>query len=238
MKFVLPEFNRPSFNCPYCRAFAHQNWYAGGARPYVIRSDSSSELWKAMQASQPSPPVLHGTNANQACISVSGVSFSRCESCEKLAVWVNSNLVHPQNGGAVPANPDMPDEIRMDYEEASAILDRSPRGATALIRLAIQKLCKVLGQPGKDLNTDIASLVKGGIDERTQKAMDAVRLIGNSAVHPGQIDLADNRQTAQVLFKLLNLIVDKTISEAKLVDDIYALLPEEKVKAIEKRDGK
>jgi len=131
----------------------------------------------------------------------------------------------------------MSSDIRRDYDEASAILDLSPRGAAALIRLAIQKLCKELGQPGKNINEDIGSLVKAGLDPRVQQALDVVRVIGNYAVHPGQVDLRDDRATAETLFKLLNLIVEKTISEPKHVAEVYASLPEAQTRAIEKRDG-
>ena len=62
-------------------------------------------------------------------------------------------------------------DVRRDYEEASAILDASPRGAAALLRLAIEKLCKELGENGRDLNADIASLVRKGLDPRVQKAL-------------------------------------------------------------------
>ncbi|MFN7599434.1 MAG: DUF4145 domain-containing protein [Cereibacter sp.] len=78
----------------------------------------------------------------------------------------------------------MTEDIRRDYDEASTILDLSPRGAAALIRLGIQKLCKELGQAGKNINDDIGALVKDGLDVRVLQALDAVRVIGNSAVHP------------------------------------------------------
>ena len=32
---------------------------------------------------------------------------------------------------------------------------------------------------------DIVSMVKRGLEEQVQKALDAVRVIGNNAVHPG-----------------------------------------------------
>ena len=58
-------------------------------------------------------------------------------------------LVYPRAGEAPPRTLTLSEDIRRDYDEASSILDRSPRGAAALIRLAIQKLCKELGQVRK-----------------------------------------------------------------------------------------
>ncbi len=164
--------------------------------------------------------------------------FGKCFNCERVSVWIHDRLVYPVTGSAPQPNPDLSSDIRRDYDEASAILDRSPRGAAALIRLAIQKLCKELGQPGKNINQDIGALVKDGLDPRVQKALDAVRVIGNEAVHPGQIDLRDDRATAETLFRLLNLVAEKMISEPKHIDEIYNSLPENKRAAIQKRDEK
>jgi hypothetical protein len=71
---------------------------------------------------------------------------------------------------------------------------------------------------------------------RVQQALDVLRIVGNEAVHPGQIDLRDNRETAESLFRLFNLIVDKMISEPKHIAEIYGSLPPEKLKGIEERD--
>jgi hypothetical protein len=131
---------------------------------------------------------------------------------------------------------DLPPDVRRDYEEASQILDASPRGAAALLRSAIEKLCKELGESGKNLNDDIASLVRKGLDMRVRQALDVVRVIGNNAVHPGQIDLRDDRATAETLFGLVNLICEKMITEPKHVEAVYAKLPEAARKAIEQRD--
>jgi hypothetical protein len=72
---------------------------------------------------------------------------------------MDGKMVVPDMEGVPYPNDDLKDEIKVDYMEARSILSRSPRGASALLRLGIQKLCKQLGEPGKDINTDIASLV-------------------------------------------------------------------------------
>jgi hypothetical protein len=43
----------------------------------------------------------------------------------------------------------MPDEVKLDYEEAALIAQQSPRGAAALLRLALENLCNHLGDPSK-----------------------------------------------------------------------------------------
>lgn len=164
------------------------------------------------------------------------VWFSRCYSCDAVAIWLRERIIYPQSGQTVRPSPDMPVDIRRDFDEAAKILDHSPRGAAALLRLAIQKLCKELGKPGRNINDDIGALVKDGLDRRVQQALDAVRVIGNSAVHPGQIDIRDDREIAEALFKLLNLIVEKTISEPKHVQELYDSLPAGALEAIKKRD--
>ena len=136
----------------------------------------------------------------------------------------------------LPQIPDLSDEIRRDYDEASSILDLSPRGAAALIRLALQKLTKELGKSG-DLNKDIRALVEDGLEPEIQQALDVVRVIGNNAVHPGQIEFRDDREIAENLFGLLNLIADRMISRKKQVEEIYMKLPETNRQAIERADS-
>ncbi len=73
---------------------------------------------------------------------------------------------------------------------------------------------------------------------KIQKALDTVRVTGNEAVHPGILDLRDDQETAQNLFKLINFIAEKMISEPKEVEKLFDNLPEDKKEAIEKRDQK
>jgi len=125
-----------------------------------------------------------------------------------------------------------------DFEEAREIVDASPRGAAALLRLCTQKLCRYLGEKGKNLDEEIGNLVKKGLNPLIQQSLDVVRVIGNEAVHPGVIDLNDDRDTAIQLFTLVNSIAEQMISHPKAVRAMYDKLPEAKRKAIEQRDGK
>jgi hypothetical protein len=159
-----------------------------------------------------------------------------CAHCSRYSVWLRGQMIYPENIGVAPPNGDMREDIREDYLEASSIVNKSPRGAAALLRLCIQKLCTQLGEGGKNVNADIASLVKKGLSPKIQQALDIVRVIGNNAVHPGQIDLKDDSETALRLFELVNLITDTMITQPKQIEQLYGSLPEDQRKQIEGRD--
>jgi len=169
---------------------------------------------------------------------VPGLSIALCAHCNGYSIWYQTVMVEPSESSAPPPNSDMPDDVKRDYVEASGILSKSPRGTAALLRLAIQKLSIHLGQAGNNLNSDIAALVKQGLPLKLQQAADAVRVIGNNAVHPGQIDLTDDEPTATGLFDLVNLICDYLISQPKRVEEMYQKLPERQRAAIQERDEK
>ena len=181
--------------------------------------------------------VLAPENESRYSNTVGNLHLSQCFSCNRYALWLHDNLLYPAPHLHVECNSDMPDEIRADFNEAREIFFLSPRGAAALLRLALQKLCAVLGEAGKNIDDDIASLVKKGLSVEIQQALDIVRVIGNAAVHPGQIDLKDDPKTAESLFDLLNLIVEEKISEPRRLKEMHAKLPTNKRDAIAKRDG-
>ena len=146
-------------------------------------------------------------------------------------------MIYPISGTAPLPNADLPPDIKADYDEARSVISLSPRGSAALLRLAIQKLCVHLGEKGKDLNQDIANLVKKGLPQKIQQALDIVRVIGNNAVHPGQIDLRDDMQFAGKLFELVNLIAEVMLTKPKEIESLYAGLPQGQKEAILKRDS-
>ena len=137
-------------------------------------------------------------------------------------------------------NSDLPESIQRDYFEAAEIVEVSPRGAAAILRVAIEKLVDYLHAQGNDLNVKIGYLVKKkNLNKKIQKALDVVRVIGNNAVHAGQIDMTDDHATAHTLFLLINLIAKEMITEPEQVDTIYMdLIPEKNKADIVRRDLK
>jgi hypothetical protein len=133
---------------------------------------------------------------------------------------------------------DMPEALKVDYDEARGVFGSSPRSSAALLRLVIQKLCMELGLPGKNLNSDIGALVLRGLPVQVQQSLDIVRVVGNNQVHPGVLDVRDDAPLAMTLFELVNIIVENQIAVPKQVAALYAKLPETARKQIEERDAK
>ncbi len=147
-------------------------------------------------------------------------------------------MVVPAASTAPAPHEDFPEDPRNDYDEARAIFSQSPRAAVALLRLCLQKLLKEVGQKGENINADIAALVKVGLPDYVQKSLDYCRVIGNNAVHPGEINLDDTPEMGVVLFDMLNLIVEQLIAQPKRIASYYESLPEGARAAIEKRDAR
>lgn len=166
------------------------------------------------------------------------VVFSKCEACDREAIYIGGQIMLPSETDAPPPAIDLPADCVLDYEEAAAILPRSPRGAAALLRLSIQKLLPHLGATKKTIDAAIGELVAAGkVKTQIQQALDTVRVIGNESVHPGEMDLKDDRETALALFRIINLIVETEITEPKRLDALYSSLPKSKLAGIAQRDA-
>lgn len=258
-KYVPPSITETAFNCPHCGALAKQTWFAveaapltKDALPYRLTQLQAAEKdrfkdiedktkravaeARARKVSRGIPTLNHGAPRGYSNHDVFNVNVSQCFNCNEIGVWAISAMVWPVQNNAPAPNQDLPDDVRLDFEEAGRIVQLSPRGAAALLRLAIQKLCKELGGKGKNIDDDIAALVKAGLNVRIQQALDIVRVIGNEAVHPGTIDLRDDIQTATQLFDLVNIIAETMITQPKHIDALYKRLPPNKLAGIEARD--
>lgn len=215
---TIPTGESSNFVCPHCHAYTQQFW------GFVSNLSVYPGDQRVGSRKRTAGPMF---------------TMASCGSCGRESVFAGLVLIYPESSHAPRASGDMPREILEDFEEARLIYSRSPRGAAALLRLAIQKLCPILGATETDINKAIGGLVKAGkIPPAVQQALDSVRVIGNEAVHPGTMDLKDDHATAKSLFSLLNFIIEKAITEPKLISEIYGGLPPQKLAGIAQRDAK
>ena len=243
-----PKLLKKSFICPHCNVLAKQDWansknlsdtvsniYRHNFLNYRKSIDdydqkSIEKFLKLMQTDFPE---------NIRDYFPEEIFIARCHSCTDYSIWVSNNIVYPKNISIELPNSDMNEDIQELYNEAATIFIDSPKGATAILRLALQKLLMQMGKKGKKINDDIKELVAEGLNPKMQKALDFLRVVGNNAVHPGQIDLDDNQDIALKLFKVLNMIADDMITKPKDMNNLYDdIIPDETKGHINQRDGR
>lgn len=218
--FTAPKHQADGFNCPHCGSFNQQDWYLSAKH---FQNDG------------------YGGNQHQEAY----FSLAQCYRCKSYSLWISNEerMIYPLASVAPRPHKDMPKEILPDFNEAREIVSASPRGAAALLRLSAEKLAEMLvvrsgKNKGKDLNENIKILVADGLPPSIQKALDSLRVIGNESVHPGVLDLRDDRDTALRLFRLLNVIVDNRISQLQEIEELYeGKVPDSKKDAIQHRDS-
>ena len=212
MKLIAPNKDLKAFTCPHCHTLSQMH-----RETHSFNNDVDN--------------IGNGT-----LFLANVVTICKCANCGKKILWVDDDYAYPDIQPIEP-NVDMPDSVKQLYEEAGLIYTKSPRAACALLRLAIDRLCNELGETDRDINKNIAALVKRGLSVDVQQALDIVRVVGNKAVHPGQIAFdVDSIDTAETLFTLINIIVDRLISEPKRIASIFDKLPNSVKEAVKRRD--
>jgi len=223
-EFYPPKHAASEFHCPHCGVYAHQLWsHINGCGDFYSNGFG-------YQSNLSESDSLHTAVDEE-------YTISYCEHCCEVAFWKNSKILYPKTQIIDEPNEDLSKEVKNLYNEAGFIVNDSPRAAAALIRLALQILCKDLGEKGENINDDIKSLVVKGLDTRVQKAMDSLRVVGNNGAHPGEINLNENRDKVVKMFDIINFIAQKMITDPKELDSFFDDLPDGAKKAIEKRDG-
>tara|TARA_B100000809_G_C14931621_1_gene457112 strand:+ start:72 stop:812 length:741 start_codon:yes stop_codon:yes gene_type:complete len=243
---MLPEFGSNKFQCPHCRTIATQSWFSLN----TASSDANAILQHIFYDYRTGIKDFYQTaistfldrterdfkDSFQHCIP-KGFSVATCASCNEISLWVNNQMKYPKTTILPPPNSDLDEDIKELYQEATTIFLDSPKGSTALLRLALQKLLKQVGKSGSNINKDIKDLVSEGLSPKIQQALDLLRVVGNNAVHPGQINLDDNSEIAKKLFNILNFIADELLTKPKELESLYAdIIPEETQEHIKQRD--
>ena len=220
--FVAPSYRAPLFTCPHCNTKASMEWHFLSPLNVRMLADGKAPHWSAAVCAGCKEQSIWGVRSSLPAAAAYGEEHQMC--------W-------PATKVGSPLSADLPPEIEKDYEEARSVGAASPRAAAALLRLCIQRLCILLGEPGDNINADIASLVKNkDLNPRAQRAFDSVRVIGNNAVHPGQLSDAELDSAVPLLFQVVAFMVEDLIT-TKVIDAAYAMVPQSKKDAIAKRDA-
>lgn len=215
MIYIPPKFNESKFTCPHCGAIAHQKWVC-----YI-----NGNLMNIPSNEKPLPKYSEGTKR------INGLVASECEHCKNYMFWFDKKIIFPKYSTVPAPHKDMPENVKKDYVEARNIVNDSPRGACALLRLALDKLMDELEAKGTSLHNKILNYIEEEEEGRgtsLEHAFTSVRVIGNESVHIGTLDMKDNVEIAIALFEILNYIVYDTISKKKKIEEIHNILPEKK----------
>ncbi len=212
--YIEPKKDQTSYTCPHCNTISLMQ-----RDIHFFHDDNNNNT-----------NVLNYDMINNL------LTIHRCQCCGKKIIWIGDEYIYPDIV-AEEANSDMPESVKQLYNEAGLIYNKSPRAACALLRLAIDRLCNELGENDRDINKNIGALVQKGLPKSVQQALDLVRVVGNKAVHPGEIVFdVDDKNTAITLMKLINIITERMITEPKTINSMFEQLPETIKSSIEKRD--
>ncbi|MGI3407430.1 DUF4145 domain-containing protein [Providencia stuartii] len=228
-KIIPPNFKGESFTCPHCGAFSQMIWAnliisASIQRLYGPIKAIYSQFWQAQCAACSQPNIWIKKNKHMT---------------ENDETYSYGTMIYPTANTAPLPHADMPPEVKQDYCEAASIQQNSPRGAAALLRLALQKLCKHLGENGENINADIRSLsLKGKVSEEVIRMADVLRITGNCSVHPSEMSSEDIDEVSDGLFDLINYIVKEAISDPAFRSSMYSKMPENLRKKAEEQDAK
>ena len=203
-----PMPEKDAFHCPHCGSYSTQHW-------------TTLQVRKA-------PSMLSRKN---------NYDVSCCQRCEDITLWRDDGMVFPSKGIGPLPNSDMPEDRSRDYHEARDIASRSPRSACMLLRLCVEDICNEKVSGTGDLNEKIKKMVAQGLDDTIKNALDSVRVIGGQAVHPLEMDLRDDKDTALALFDIVNFISEWAYTRERKIKDIHNMLPQSKKDAISRRDA-
>ena len=237
--YIAPNPSIRSFTCPHCGSFAlHQTLP-------IMNNKQDQNVY-----------LLNDSNGKGIFGENEIFVFRRCCACNKTSIlkikgalvfesgfksFREFELVYPKIFNATEPNPDMPEEIKAFFNEARSVSNNSTRAATALLRIATEKLVKdLLGLKGSEYaNTKMHQAIERLYKEKNlntniYKALMSLKLFGNEASHPNE-DLSrlesyfsNDKDLMNKLFSLLNLIVDDLISKPKQIEELFNSAPRKK----------
>ena len=149
---IEPRLGAESFSYPHCNAVANQDWYSLFLKPentdevlvltpetVNVHTEGKNE-WKDIteidqfveRLKRNEVTYVYQKHSQSLKVKMANLHLSSCHSCNGFALWVGERLAFPINVDKTPAL------VEEDLEEAAAILNKSPRGAIALMRESLR----------------------------------------------------------------------------------------------------
>ena len=91
--------------------------------------------------------------------------------------------------------------VEEDFEEAAAILNKSPRGAAALMRICIQKLLPLLKDNGTDRSHYDSALMRKGLEVEIQQAMEVLQVLQSDSA---QLTTFESQEDKEMAFRIID----------------------------------
>jgi hypothetical protein len=220
---IEPRLGAESFSCPHCNAVANQDWYSLFLKPenadevlvltpetVNVRTEGKNqwndikeidEFGERLKTNEVT--YVYQKHSQSLKVKMANLHLSSCHSCNGFALWVGERLAFPMNVDKTPAL------VEEDVEEAAAILNKSPRGATALMRVCVQKLMPLLKLDGKNLDDSMSSLVRKGLEVEIQQAMEVLQVLGNDPGQPTSLDTQEDKEMALRFVDSLKAILER-----------------------------
>src|SRR6516225_5737683 len=224
---IEPRLGTEAFSCPHCNAVANQDWYSLFLKPenadevLVLTPETATvrtlvegkHEWNDIteidqfveRLKRNEVTYVYQKHSQSLKVKMANLHLSSCHSCNGFALWVGERLAFPINVDKTPAL------VEEDLEEAAAILNKSPRGAIALMRVCIQKLMPLLKQDSENLNDSMSSLVRKGLEVEIQQAMEVLQVLGNDPAQPTSLDTQEDKEMALRFVDSLKAILERRV---------------------------
>lgn len=155
--------------------------------------------------------------------------------------YVNKIYPHISSIDQEP-NEDLDEEIKQLFNEAKDIFDKSPKAAGALLRCILEKILREIFKEkhsksylGTILNDEN---VKNKIGKDISDACMACKIVGNESVHSSLlIFLDEDKKDVEQLFRIINLIADKFITQPKKEKNLLIGFSEKTTNQINKKSS-
>jgi Domain of unknown function (DUF4145) len=230
-----PQLGAESFSCPHCNAVAHQDWYSLFLKPenatdVVVLTLEALMLAKGNESDQFLQRLKDNVLAYEyqehprnLKVKLLNLHVSRCYNCKGFTVWVRDRLVFPIRGDEPPDVVEVDfeevaedvqetaedEEVSEDFEEAAAILNKFPRGAAALTRVCIQNMMPLFEENAKNLDENISSLVRKGLEVEIQQAMDVLQVVRKNPSQTTEVGLKEENEAAKIFLTSLTQILKR-----------------------------